>query len=302
MKKSLIIAIAFAFGFSTVNAQEAATKDTTWKTGGVSAVNFNQVSLTNWAAGGEGSLSGAAFLSLFANKVEGRFAWDNVLDLGYGLIKPGSADIRKNEDKIELNTKAGYQTSKTSKWYYSALGNFKSQFAEGFLYGTDATTGLETKTLNSNLFAPAYALIALGMDYKPSDHFSVFISPVTSKFTIVTEDALNAVGAYGVDPGKTSRGEFGGYLNARYNKDLMENLNFLAKLDLFSNYADNPDHIDTNLEFLFAAKVNKYITASLGAQILYDHDITVPKTEDNDRPGKGTQFKQVFGIGFAYSF
>lgn len=300
MKKLLIVGLAVAFGFQSVNAQETAVIDTSWKTGGITALNFNQVSLSNWAAGGENSLSGAAFLSLFANHAKQRFAWDNVLDLGYGLIKPGSDDIRKNEDKIELNSKAGFQTSETSKWYYSALANFKSQFAEGFVYGEDAN-GAEIKTLNSNLFAPAYILGALGMDYKPQDNFSVFISPVTAKFTIVTEDELNAIGAFGVDPGETSRSEFGGYLNARFTQDIMENINFLTKLDLFSNYDQNPQNIDVNWELLLAAKVNEYISASLGAQIIYDHDITVPKNESGTKLGKGTQVKQVFGIGISYA-
>ncbi|MBT8195971.1 MAG: DUF3078 domain-containing protein [Bacteroidia bacterium] len=300
MKNLLIIGLAFVFGICTANAQDGVAQDTSWKKGATGALNFNQISLTNWAGGGENSLAGALFVTGFANHAKNRFAWDNVADVSYGLIKPGSDDIRKNEDKFEINSKAGYRTSETSKWYYTALGNFKSQFAEGFLYG-ELPNGQETKVLNSNFMAPGYFLGALGMDYKPSDNFTVFISPVTSKFTFVTEDKLSDEGAYGVDPGETSRSEFGGYANARYTVDLKENINLLSKLDLFSNYGENPDHIDVNLEVLIAAQLTKFLSASFGIQALYDHDITVPKTDEDNRPGKGTQFKQVIGIGLSHS-
>lgn len=38
-----------------------------WKKGGVGALNFSQVSFSNWAAGGENAISAAALLNFFAN-------------------------------------------------------------------------------------------------------------------------------------------------------------------------------------------------------------------------------------------
>ncbi len=52
----------------------------------------------------------------------------------------------------------------------------------------------------SALFAPAYLLGSLGMDYKPKDDFSAYISPVTSKITIVADKDLANQGAFGVTP------------------------------------------------------------------------------------------------------
>ena len=56
MKKSLLVIIAlitvsFAYG------QGTATPDTLWRKGGIYNINFNQVSLSNWAAGGENSVA-----------------------------------------------------------------------------------------------------------------------------------------------------------------------------------------------------------------------------------------------------
>ena len=70
----------------------------------------------------------------------------------------------------------------------------------------------------SDLFAPAYLLLALGLDYKPNPYFSAFISPLTAKFTFVTDRQLSDLGAFGVKPGQTSRSEIGAYLRAIYTK------------------------------------------------------------------------------------
>ncbi|HNR21125.1 MAG TPA: DUF3078 domain-containing protein [Bacteroidia bacterium] len=305
LKKLLITSVAITLS-ATSFAQDAATAavDTSWKKGGVFALTFNQVSLTNWAAGGENSISGASFLSLFANYAKDRMAWDNTLDLGFGLIQNGDADIRKNEDKIDLNSKVGYKTSATSKWYYTFLLNFKSQFAPGYNYEADP----EAKTPISQFLAPAYLLYSIGMDYKPNDAFSLYLSPATGKTLFVMDDDLADAGAFGVDPGENTLTQIGAFLKATYKKDIMENVNFQTKLELFSNYLENPQNIAVNHEILIAMKINKYLTANLGTQMIYDDIVPVPivKEVSGDKviagAGPRLQFKQILGVGFSYKF
>ena len=80
--------------------------DTTWKKGGGAILNFNQTSLTNWAAGGESNLSSTILTNFYANYKLGKTTWDNTLNMNYGLITANNySDIRKNEDRIELNSK-----------------------------------------------------------------------------------------------------------------------------------------------------------------------------------------------------
>lgn len=298
-------------------------QDTLWRRGGIAALNVNQTSLTNWAAGGENALAASALLSVYSNYKRERAAWDNSLDLAYGLIKQGAQDIHKNEDKIDFTTKYGYDASKKGKLYYAALLNFKSQFAEGFNYPNDSIA-------ISKFAAPAYITMALGLDYKPNKDFSLFFSPLTGKITLVNDKNLADAGAYGVDKaefqfplndsikikdGKQSRFEFGAYLVAKYQKDIGKNVNLLTKLDLFSNYAENPQNIDVNWEVLISLKINKLLTATLSTQLLYDDNIAiqefttvnqvrVPKTHPDGTlvVGPRTQFKEVFGISLAYKF
>ena len=185
---------------------QAADSTQGWKRGGVFALNLSQTSLTNWAAGGQNSFAVNGMLSTFANYKRGKTVWVNSLDLGYGLLKQGGTGYRKTDDKFDLLSKYGYEAFKN--FYYAALLNFKTQMAPGYKY-SDAG-----RELISDLFAPAYLLAALGLDYKPSDHFSAFIAPLTGKITFVNNKQLSDAGAFGVTPGKKSLSEFGGYLRA----------------------------------------------------------------------------------------
>jgi len=216
------------------------------------------------------------------------------------------AEFRKTDDKIDFLSKYGREAFKNV--YYAALLNFKTQMTPGYNY--DAVP----KERISDLFAPAYVLLALGMDYKPNAYFSAFLAPVTAKFTIVNDDVLSAAGAYGVEPGKKSKSEMGGYLRVIYSRgdftsELMKNISFTTKIDLFSNYADNPQNIDVSWETLLAMKVNKYISVNLNTHLLYDDNIKVPFDLDEngtidagEAVGSKIQFKEIFGVGFSYKF
>lgn len=290
--------IFFTLFILTATLVANAQQDTVWRRGGLFSLNFSQVSLTNWAAGGQNSIAGNAIINYFANYKKGKNVWDNNLDLGYGLIMQGKkGDILKSDDKIDLSSKYGREAAK--HWYYSLLLNFRSQFAAGYNYPNDSIA-------ISKFFAPAYVLLALGMDYKPNDNFSLFLSPATARFIFVNDKFLSDAGAFGVDSGKTLRTEVGAYLKATYKKDLNANVNLQTSIDLFSNYLDKPQNIDVNWQVLLSLKVSKYLSASLSTQLIYDDNTTLAFYKSDgvtiDHVGPGTQFKEVIGIGFAYKF
>ena len=281
-----------------------------WKFGGVISVNGQQVSLTNWAAGGNNSISVGGLVNAFAKYRKEKWAWDNVLELGYGVIKQGNNNKWwKNDDKIQISSKVGRQLSKN--WYLSGLLDFRTQFVDGFNYPNDSV-------VISTFMAPAYGLASLGMDYKPNEHFSCFISPVTGKFTIVNNEQLARAGAFGVqgdelDPNdstkyikryKTHREEFGAYIKMQYQTKVMENITFQTVLELFSNYFNNPENVDVNWTTLTTFKVNKFISATLATQLIYDDDIDVLRNAGDNKGtyGPDVQFKQVLGVGFSYKF
>lgn len=318
----MVISLSFFSQAQVTDAEKDLRKqksDTTqgWKTGGVFGANFTQVSLSNWAAGGQNSVSLNGVLSLFADYKKNNASWDNQLSLGYGESKVAGSEWLKSDDRILLNSKYGQKASEN--WYYAALLNFKSQFAPGF---SDAT---ETTKI-SDFMAPGYFLGAIGMDYKPSDKFSLFISPVTTKLTVVNNQTLADQGAFGVEAaeyagdnpdstklkdGKTSRLEVGGYIRLAYKKDIWDNVSFQTNLDLFSNYSEEPQNIDVNWDNLLSMKINKYLTTTITTSLIYDHDIKIQETKDDGTPklkdgepiiGPRTQFKYVLAVGFQYKF
>jgi hypothetical protein len=279
-----------------------------WDIGGTSRLNFSQLSLTNWSAGGQNSINTNTLISIHANKKKDKSLWQNFLELGYGTNRQGNGNWIKTDDKIDFTSKYGYKIN--SKFSYAALLNFKTQFSNGFNYPNDSVK-------ISGLFAPAYILESIGIDYQTENGFSSYFSPATIKITIVGNQDLANDGAFGVEPaqyssdsllieGKNERTEFGAYLRMHYQKDIIENINVNSKLELYGNYLQNPFRIDINYELLVAFKINKYISASLSAQVLYDHDILIEKDSNNDGINdiseQAIQFKEVFGLGLAYTF
>ena len=291
MKRIAIAAVFLLLPFF-LQAQEADTSY--WTRGGVGTLTFSQVSLYQWTAGGEPSFSGAALLNLYANYKKDNISWQNTLDLGYGLIRQGKDEnmvTKKSNDRIEFSSQFGLKASE--KWYYSGLVNFKTQFAKGYNYPNDVD-------VISDFFSPAYLTVSLGMDYKATDNFQVFISPLTGKFTFVMDDTLSMQGAFGVDKGKNSRAEMGGFVKAAYKVKVMENVDLGTKIDLFSNYLKNPQNIDVNAEILLAMKVNQFLSATLNVLMIYDDDVNLLQSDETIGPG--TQVKEVFGVGLSYTF
>lgn len=292
--------------------------DTTlgWRKGGIVSFNLSQTSLTNWASGGQNSMSFNGQFNGYANFKSKTNVWDNSLDMGYGLLRQNKSDgYMKIDDKIDFVSKYGRKAYKY--WYYSALFSFKTQMAAGYKYPNDSVK-------ISDRLAPAYLMTALGLDYKPDSYFSMFVAPITGKITIVKDQTLANQGAYGVEKatydaqgrmlteGSQSRSELGGYLRIIYSKndfksEFLKNLSFTTKLDLFANYLHNPQNIDVSWENNLAMKVNKYIMVTFNTHLIYDDDIKVGKDTNNDGTldkfsGPKVQFKEILGVGIAFKF
>ena len=272
-------------------------KDTTqkiWKTGGVFSLNLNQGSLSNWASGGDKfSFSINSFASLYAYYKKDRHSWDNSLDLAYGFVNTTSLGSRKAADRIDLLSKYTYKLHK--KWNAGILFNGRTQFDRGKAY-EKTPAGTDTSYTISRFFAPAYLLGSLGIDYKPVKNLSVFLSPITARYVVVTDKHLGP--AFGLDSGKIVKNEIGAYLTTNFNTSISKSFNFKTRLDLFSNYRKNPKNIDVYWSNVVTAKITKYINFSFNLDMIYDDDTK------NINPSKGPapQWLQLMGIGFSYSF
>ncbi|MCW3805647.1 DUF3078 domain-containing protein [Plebeiibacterium marinum] len=296
MMKIVLIAFLCALTTGVFAQQEKNDSIKYWKVGGSASLNFSQVSLTNWSGGGNNTVAGTFLFKGFLNYKKEKLAWDNTLDLGYGLTKQGDYKVAKSEDRLYVSSKLGYENG--NHWFYTALADFKTQFTVGY------KDPLVQATKISDFMSPAYLQFSLGMDYKPSDNFSMFISPLASKMTFVSSDSLSYAGAYGMEKEEYDhmRGEYGASVKVvAQKKDLIKNVNVYSRLDLFSNYSENPQNVDVDFEIGFDMKVNKFLSAVFKTNIIYDDDIKYVNSAGVEE-GARIQMKQLFGAGLTYSF
>jgi Protein of unknown function (DUF3078) len=292
--KKLILAVSLtALAFVTTNAQDASIKDMQaaaskevksaekdgWLKGGTLIFNVNQGSLSNWAGGGEQNTLGInAIFNYNVNYRKGKNTWDNYFDVALGFQNATSfTKYRKTDDRIDVTSKYGYQLSK--KWYAGALFNFNSQALEGFDYGT-------TNNKISNFLTPGKILLSLGLDYRPSKEFSVFISPLTTRWILKKDKDFLPLDKFGVASNIKSYNEIGAYLSAKYTKPVSSWATYTGRLDLFSNYKRNPGNVDVFFTNLLSMKFNKWLATNISLDLVYDDDVI-----------KKTQIKEILGIG-----
>lgn len=319
MKKIFtVIAIIIATTLTAQDSIPAAKKDTSWKVSGYFGLNFSQTSLSNWQGGGQDNIAGNAILNIQAIYKKGKSEWLNKLDAQYGLIKTdGDRLFKKNIDQLFALSK--YNLNAFNKyWFYAAQGDYRTQFAPGYNYNGDSVVG----TARSDFNSPGYIQLAIGLDYKPTKYFSATFAPIAGKITVVNRQYLADEGAYGVEKavldtagkivtnGKRSRFELGGRIILRFKKDIFKNVNLDSYLDLFSNYANNPGNIDVVFNNLLTLKINKYFTANVISQVLYDDEVVTKRDWNKDGKfdnakdinGPRVQMLTTFAVGFGYKF
>ena len=380
MKNHILLALAIicsiaAFGQAKTDLKDALkptdvkvndTMQHSWKYGGFLGVNFGQVALVNWAAGGQNSISIQANANGFLTFEHKHLLWDNQLNFSLGGIAQGRIrqphpankyPFRKNVDILQITSRVGYIIDNKKHWMATFLADLKTNLLNGYDYsGYDAGTATD-RQLTSTPFSPSYLLLSLGINYKPASFFSLYLSPATAKLAMMNGSTLQTQGdtsagrftrvdrtRYGLDNGTTFHASVGAYLRMDFQKDIWKNINVKTALELFQSYTDKhilDGIVQSELTAIYALdpsqqtapnastknlqnhlyydnrgntyvnwltnitfKVNKYITASLETQLLYDQTAAVPHLLPNGSTylGRGTQFREAFTLGFGYKF
>jgi len=251
-----------------------------WKKSGTLILNLNQGALSNWVAGGEENVFGINGIFNYAlNYKKDKNTWDNYFDIALGFQNATSfKKFRKIDDRIDITSKYGRQISK--KWYYGILFNFNSQALPGYDYSTDPPAKI------SSFLTPGKILLSPGFDFRPTDKFSVFISPATVRWILKHDEDFFNVSKFGVDSAKKVNIEFGAFLTARYMAAITPWASYTGRVDLFSNYLRNPQNIDLLMNNLLTMKFTKTFATNLSLDLVYDDDVK-----------KRLQLKEILGIG-----
>jgi len=305
MKKLFLFTALFIAPF-IMKAQDAteeeAPKDGWHKAGNISLL-FSQAAFNHeWTGGGTNNYAAGLVLSYDANLKRGKLIWDNRIMADYGITKTAEQDFtRKTTDRLELNSLAGKQI-KESLWYMSAFANIKTQITSGYEY-FENTDGEQDRVETTKFFSPGYGQGGPGLLWKKTDNLKVNIAPATAKvifvaseFTDVGSDPMaialfNEAPYFGVEANETTRFEFGAAIGAYAKFNLMENISMENVLNLYSNYLEDPQNVDIDYTMNLVMTVNKWITANVTFQAIYD-----------DNAIEGFQIREGLGIGLTHSF
>lgn len=264
-----------------------------WKKGLLTQLGFSQVSLTNWAAGGSGSIALNTYINAHMNYAKGNMFWENRGQFTYGFVQSFEDGYRKSSDKIILDSKFGYKAF--DKFYFSSVFNFTSQFSPGFEYPKD-----KPSVMVSKFFSPAYFTLGLGIDYKPGkgEVFSLNFAPLTGTTVIVMDSLLRQ--KYGNEPNQAVRLEWGAQLKANVKYEVFKNGKLTSTLTLFSDYLNNPQNIQVKWDFQADFKINKFLSSSLRTNLIYDDNVLITNKEGHAAPR--VQFQEILSISFSYTF
>lgn len=296
-------------------------------------INVGQTQLTNWAAGGDNTVSLAAFIDGNANWQKGDMFWNNRLQLDYGFLYASSKPIlQKNTDRIYLESKWGYKAPSTRYLYFSANYDFKSQFTTGYDYNTPGSVTdengndlegsalrdvwREARVLKSGFLAPAYTNLALGIDFVPTKWFSLNFAPLTGDLVIVNNETLR--GSYSMPLKKefenvaadalptdgsqfqSVRFGFGAQLKMDAKVNVNDNFSYSTQVVLFTNYLDIHRCPRINWDNRIDWKLAKYFSFTITTNLIYDDSIMIAD-KNGENPKARVQFKESMAFGFTYT-
>jgi hypothetical protein len=271
-----------------VGALKTAALDSNgWKKTGLFALTLNQSARSDWAAGGETFQIG---LNMVYNQAihqrKGPYTFDGYFDMELGFVRAASYnEFRKTNDRLDVTLEIEHDLGK-GHWNYGVLFNLNTQMFNGYNYNTP------DKEKISGFLSPGKFLLAPGFDFKDYDkhhYFSLFLSPLTFRWVTKISGSFYQQDKFGVDSASKVVNEYGTYVSVHYNGRFSSKLNYIGRLDLFSNFRNHPERIDVLMNNLLTYNLEKRFALSLILDILYDHDIR-----------KAVQLQEIFGIGLRF--
>ena len=291
--KNLIFISAFTFLFNwTATAAGHISRDSSWTYGGNGGLNLSQVSLSNWASGGENAVGFDVLLNYSADYKKNKHLWQNRIEMAYGLNQTETSGTKKTNDKLYFSSTYGYGMTKSL--YLSALLNFNTQFAKGYDYKT------EPRTYISRFMSPGYLTTGLGLTWNPKNWITATFSAISWRGTFVSSKILSDEGSFGVDPGEHLFSEMGGNLKVEVKYEFLKNMTIYSRVDLFSNYLEDPQNVDVRWDVQLNMTVNKWFSANISTNLIYDNDTKIIQKDGSKGPR--LQFKESLGVGFQVTF
>ena len=277
----------------TVKAEEVKKKH--WIRNFKASLQFSQAYVSpNWYQGGNNNLN--ALAAIIYNVKLNDVYHPNLLFETNAQYKLGMNSAPEDslhaynisEDVLQVNSTFGIKAAK--RWYYSLTGQFKTQLLKSYTANTN--------DLSSAFLSPGELTIGLGMTYtyeNPKKTFSIntSIAPLSYHLLTCINSKMDPT-TYGINAGRKFKNQIGSTVEMTMKWKITYNIALNSHLFVFSDY----NSLQADWENTLAFTINKFLTTQIYANLRYD--TKTPKIPDSK--WKKLQVKEIFSIGFAYSF
>ncbi len=301
-----MLLLLFGGGLYAQESDTTATDTSCWTYGAVGTAGFTNTGQTvYWQAGGINSQNISGRIDVNAYYEKDKLSWQNDLVLALGAVRQGTSDesrFIKNQDRVELTSKAGREINE--KLNLSGLLGFRTQFLQGFVFPANQPT-LQPSDTVSNFLSPAFLEFGIGVDYQPSENFSIFYTPLNSKVTIVSIEEYRPLYIPQDITSGSVRYELGSKLVLKLKQQIAENILFATNANFFTNYLQDFPTVDVNWETFTTAKVNDWFSVNFATNLIYDADMVFNLVDENGEltgeQGPATQFQHILTVGVTYT-
>ena len=278
MKKFYFIILLFMV--TKINPQVDST-DRMWTYSLATGINLSQITLSNWAQGGDNAISWVFNINGNANYKYLPWNLKNSLKLAYGRTKLGSNDYRTNDNEFYLETVLSYSIGWIIDPYIS--NTVRSAVSTGYDY---KATPEFLKT--ADFFDPGYITQSIGFTYNKSKIISTrlglaFQETITNLQRNYSDDpeTKDEIESFRFDTGIES------VTNIEFTID--DNVLFTSMLRLFSIFKEL-DVWDVRWDNTINAKISKYFSVNFNVLTIYEKKQSLK-----------TQLKEGLQLGINYT-
>ena len=322
MKKLLLVTIILTWGATALSAQTNPSPAEGWKVNTTASVEVGQMSLSNWAAGGEStfSLKGGTLFSALYDK--GRILWHNAANFNYNFFKTKNRPLLRLNDNLNINSMFGYKLTGDILFpgdmlHTGVMANLFTQVAPGYdpRVTTDPLTGQPLdpgKGLKVGSFlSPGYFFIGAGFRYLFSvlglEALNVIYAPISMQQTYIIDKEIRDLDKFASiydNRGNTVSTSWGTSFTANIAAPLvvvspaLQNLILNANMMTFTTYQDPALLFDGTLSL--AGKINKHLSALFSTRFVYNPDTDTDPVEAGRQ--KALQIMGNFGLGVNLTF
>jgi len=240
----------------------------------------------NWYQGGNDNIAILGILNgRFNYDNKQSVQWENFAEwrLGFNSVEGDTLRfLNTNDDIIRATSKLGVKAG--GKWFYSANMDFSTHFFKSY-------QGVNSKRMKANLLTPVRFNLGVGMDYKPSKAFSLYVSPLTYKF-IYANDTINvSQKSFGIPVGENILSQLGSSMRLQNSISPSREIQIDSKLTFFTNY----DKVEIDWEIVGNFTVNRFLSTRLALNPRYDNTVIMAAGEKAK-----IQFKELLTFGLSY--